>query len=56
MAKYINGHEIETENTTRNVVTEEEAIKYYPKFRGNPNAQQVNVDKIIIYDGGDTEG
>lgn len=56
MSNYINGHELDNENPTRKVVTEQETVKYYPRFRGNPDSQQVNVDKTIIYDGGDVKG
>lgn len=55
MAKYINGLEVDAK-VTRKVVTENETVKYYPKFYGNPDPDKIDIDEPVIYDGGSAKG
>lgn len=55
MAKYINGLEVDAK-ATRKVVTENETVKYYPKFYGNPDPDKIDIDEPVIYDGGSAKG
>lgn len=56
MARYVNGLELDDDNKTQRVVTQDETVKYYPKFRNTPNPEKVNPKDSVVYDGGTVEG
>lgn len=56
MSRYINGINVDDDNSAVRVVAENETMKYYPKFRSTPDPDKIDPTDNIIYDGGSVDG
>lgn len=56
MSRYVNGVNIEDDENAIRIISENETMKYYPKFKNTPDPEKLDPADVVIYDGGTVNG